>query len=179
MVFRESCCTLAHWPDCSGVYADITLSNFARSFGSAIKLRLNVTSSLYNIKFSENTIISEPNAPDKVDQIGPDLYVGSTSSALLNNVTFTEVAPEEDGASRKDLARIAVQSATSSVYARSAGGDGQDGQASGGQENGADVYVKESQSLTTTQPLPAAKAPLYPSTSDPSYIDIMKVCSFH
>lgn len=72
------------------IRADSSMHNFARSFGSAIRLRGNVTASLERVSFSDNAIISEP---DRLQQYGPDLFVGERSTAVLRNVTTSAVAP--------------------------------------------------------------------------------------
>lgn len=66
------------------------MHNFARSFGSAIRLRGNVTAALERVSFSNNTIISEP---QRDQRYGPDLFVGDRSTAVLRHVTTSDVVP--------------------------------------------------------------------------------------
>lgn len=95
----EQSCTQGQW--CFRVLsatdvrlaADSSLHNFARSFGSAIKLRGNVTAALERVSFAYNVIIAEPN---RGQRYAPDLYVGDRSTALLRSITMSEVTPAAD-----------------------------------------------------------------------------------
>ena len=106
---------------------------------------------------------------------GPDLYVGSRSSALLNNITFTELTSEQEGAPPGERARIAVYNGeTSTVFSRSGGEPGQTG---GGEEVGAAVFERgnDISSTTTTQAVPGNLLARFPSLQDPEYIAIIQV----
>lgn len=162
----------------------MVLSSFSRRFGSAIKVNARVKASLFSLTFLDNTIVDpQANSPDPSTapaspievNYGPDLYVGSESSALLNNITFTVVPPSEADLPRIQKSRIGVQGASSTVFSRSPGGGGQDGEASRGDEIGADIFVKDSQTLGTTRPIPSDQISAFPSLSDASYRTITQV----
>ena len=148
------------------------MSRFSRTFGSAVKLNANVTAALYSILFTENTVQT---SSDMSQDFGPDLYVGSRSSALLNNITFTELTSEQEGAPPGERARIAVYNGeTSTVFSRSGGEPGQTG---GGEEVGAAVFERgnDISSTTTTQAVPGNLLARFPSLQDPEYIAIIQV----
>ena len=130
-----------------------------------------MTAVLYSIVFSGNTVLSENG---QSQDFGPDLYVGSGSSALLNDITFSEVTGEQTDAPAGERARIAVYGESSQVFSRGAGGDGS---AEGGQEVAAAVYTRgdDIATTTTTEAVPVDQLATFPSLRDPWYTDVIEV----
>jgi hypothetical protein len=145
------------------VGADSALRNFVRSFGSAVKLRSNVTAALAHVAFHNNTIRKEDTYPESY---GPDLFLRAWSEVMLRNVSFSD--PQADAPERPLRARIAKFNGTSHVY-RAAGGEP-------GGEAQVEVYCVDTEQVEQVEAAPAGPAAdRFPSAQTPWYQHMMEV----